>query len=70
MGTTEGYGRRNEELTAARERFTHEWLALRESLQLEAGTEPRWRLSTILPVLAFAVGAAVGAGIWWRRRGD
>lgn len=51
-------------LTMARERFEREWHSLRQSARREVGTEPRWRKSRILPVLALAVGVLVGAGVW------
>ena len=57
----------NENLSVARRQLAGEWHAMRESLRLETGTEPRWSANLIWPVLALAAGVAAGAGIWWRR---
>lgn len=54
-------------LSDARRQFAGQWNALRSSLRLETGTEPRWKRNLVLPVLALAAGVAVGAGVWWRR---
>lgn len=54
-------------LEDARARFADDWLALRQSLRLESGTEPRWSAHLVWPVMALAAGVAVGAGVWWRR---
>jgi hypothetical protein len=56
-----------EHLAEVRKQFAGDWLALRRSLRLETGSEPRWSSHLVLPVLALAAGVAVGAGIWWRR---
>ena len=56
-----------DQLNHARERFADDWLALRQSLRLETGAEPRWSANLIWPVMALAAGMAVGAGVWWRR---
>ena len=54
-------------LADARTRFADDWLALRQSLRLETGTEPRWSTHLVWPVVALAAGVAVGAGVWLRR---
>ena len=56
-----------DQLNDARDRFAGDWLALRQSLRLETGAEPRWSANLIWPVMALAAGMAVGAGVWWRR---
>lgn len=54
-------------LEEARARLADDWLALRQSLRLETGAEPRWTANLVWPVVALAAGVAVGAGVWWRR---
>lgn len=55
-------------LVDARERFAADWHDLRGSLRKETGGEPRWPAHLVWPILALAVGVAVGAGYRWRRR--
>ena len=63
-----GYGENGESLLAARERFAEEWLDFRESIRLEVGGEPRWRMPLVWPVLALTAGVALGAGAGWKSR--
>jgi len=57
-------------LVDARERFAADWHDLRSSLRKETGGKPHRSANLVWPVLALAVGVAVGAGVWRQARKD
>lgn len=58
------------QLEDARARFAADWHDLRRSIRKETGLKPQRSTSLVWPVLALAVGVAVGAGFWWRQGKD